>query len=303
MKKLLLFTLICALLLPFGGCRAEEIPATPLRALTFVESFAYDCDMVYKQEIYETVDMNMSYFEEYTREGAEPVRVLRLFDQEWQLQYQTTRPLGLVNGDKDLYVAGDGSGMTVEYLAGTEEIIGINFGSDAGTTLWKPENFTPDEAGLLAYAYHICAYYGIDTSDYVVEYDFEGWSNCIVLMRYLQSTESTYFLRFYFTKEGNLRSFRLPGPGWGTVAIEERDLALFTDENIVNAVKHRIYPYLEDGVDLTQTMILGKSFFLRDGKLYLFVKMDFEYKRSDPFIDRKEHRSGGFASDFVIEIA
>ena len=77
MKKILLFSLILALLLPLVGChREEQIPETPLRALTYFESFAYECIMPFKQEIYETRDLDMQTYKEYTREDAEPTRIL-----------------------------------------------------------------------------------------------------------------------------------------------------------------------------------------------------------------------------------
>jgi hypothetical protein len=194
--------------------------------------------------------------------------------------------------------------MKVGYLTGTEQIFIISFSSKDAVECWKPADFMPNEVGFLAYAYNICAYYGIDTSDYIVEYDDSLSNKYVTFQKYLQGFETVYNGSFSFSEEGELSWFRLPRSDWGTVTVNAKDLLLFTDENIINAVKHRIVPYLEDGVHLSSTEIDIKRFFLKDGELYMWVKMDFEYKKSIFYVDRKQNKSsrGTFAADFVISV-
>lgn len=306
MKKVIA-VLLCLMMLTLCACENEkkmEISETPLRALTETTGFAYDCSMPYKEEIYKTPDIDLRLYNKYTREDAEPVRTLQLLDRKWQLYYETSRSIGLGDMDVDVYETEGPSKMEVWYLAESEQVESVWFSSDDQVDLWRPADFTPDEAGFLAYAYSICAYYGIDVTDYIVECVDEGKWWRVNLKRYLMSAESVYEVSFCFSEDGYLDWFRLPPSDWGTVVMKEQELALFTDENIINAVKHRISPFLEDGVQLLETQINAKTFFLKDGKLYMWVIMDFSYKKSGHYFDRIKHPSHySFPSNFVIEIA
>ncbi|MBE6595562.1 MAG: hypothetical protein E7644_07165 [Ruminococcaceae bacterium] len=298
MKKVIA-ALLCLMMLTLCACENEkkmEISETPLRARTCEYSFSCDCRKPLIEGYGHDIDVNLQFHQEYQREGASPTRTLQLLDREWELTYQHSQRCWSSGVEGDLYQAADGSGTSVWYVAGTESIVRISFGRDEAVDLWRPEGFTPDEAGYRAYADRICAYFGVDTSDFVVEYS-EGE---VLFSKYQAGVKIGDTFGFTFNEEGMLDFMALPvvAANEGTATAEE--LSQFTEENVINAILHRIEPLTLDGVYYTNMEVSSMSFLWLEGKLCALANVDISYK-----VPRRLRDQFGdsFSGSFVLDLA